>query len=247
MDRATPESSAVIDLSEAGVLRIATLARPEQANALDPSLVAGLSAFVQQATEDGRPFALAGERVFCGGFDLGGFEQQSEGDLLLRFVRLELLLQSVSRAPVPSFALIAGAAIGAGADLAVACTYRIGTRRARFRFPGFRFGVALGTRRLAAIVGTDRARAILLADATVGAEEALAIGLLTHLVEEDELLPSAERLVAAQSGLTPPATARILGLTGPDTGDADLADLVRSLAAPGLRGRIASYLAGKTR
>lgn len=77
MDRASPESSAVIGFNEAGVLRIATLARPEQANALDPALVAGLSAFVQQAKGGGRPFALAGGRVFCGGFDLGGFEQQS--------------------------------------------------------------------------------------------------------------------------------------------------------------------------
>lgn len=247
MDRPPPESSAVIGLSEAGMLRIATLARPEHANALDPALVAGLGAFVQRATEEGRPFALAGGRVFCGGFDLGGFDQQSEGDLLLRFVRLELLLQSVSRAPVPSFALIGGVAIGAGADLAVACTFRIGTRRARFRFPGFRFGVALGTRRLAAIVGTDRARAILLADATVDAEEALAIGLLTDLVEEDELLGKAERLVATQSDLSASATARILRLPSVDTSDADLAELVRSLSTPGLQGRIETYLASKKR
>lgn len=230
------------DATVTDALRLLTLSRPEKANALDPASVAALTAGVAAAAAEGSPFAFRAEgRVFCGGFDFTGVETQSAGDLLLRFAHIELLLQAVSTAPAVSLALVDGAAFGAGADLVAACTYRLGTVRAKFRFPGFRFGVALGTRRLAALVGTDTARAILLENRTVDAQEALRIGLLTDLVEEEELSAMAGRLLAAHEGLPPAAAARILRLTGTDTGDADLAELVRSLSPAGLHERIARY------
>ncbi|WP_428028902.1 enoyl-CoA hydratase/isomerase family protein [Ancylobacter sp.] len=228
--------------SPAEALRLLTLARPDKANALDPASVATLAAGVAAAAAENAPFAFRAEgRVFCGGFDFTGVETQSEGDLLLRFAQIELLLQAVSTAPVVSLALVDGAAFGAGADLVAACTYRLGTAKAKFRFPGFRFGVALGTRRLAALVGTDMARAILLENRTLDAPEALRVGLLTHIVEPEELPATAERLLAAHDGLPPGAAARLLRLTGTDSGDEDLAELVRSLAPAGLHARIARY------
>ena len=115
---------------------------------------------------------------------------------------------------------------------------------AKFRFPGFRFGVALGTRRLAAVVGVDAARAILLENRTVSAEEALKLGLLTHLVDRSEFDRTAATLLDAHRGLSPESAARILSLTAPDTRDADMAELVRSLAPAGLHERIAQYRDG---
>ncbi|MCS0494763.1 enoyl-CoA hydratase/isomerase family protein [Ancylobacter sp. MQZ15Z-1] len=225
-----------------GRLRLLALARPDKSNALDAPSVDALAQAFQAACADSVPVAFTGEgRAFCGGFDFTGIEDQSEGDLLLRFARIELLLNAVAGAPVPSFALVQGAAFGAGADLAAACAYRIGTPRAKFRFPGFRFGVALGTRRLAAVVGTDAARAILLGNRLVGAQEALDIGLLTHLVGEDELVATSRSILDEHAGLSAEATARILRLTATDTGDADLADMVRSLVLPGLHARIEGY------
>lgn len=227
-----------------GAPRLITLERPEKANALDAVTVTELYEAVSTAIGDSSSFALASAgKVFCGGFDFTGLEQESEGDLMLRFARIELLLQAVSAAPVASFALVNGAAFGAGADLAAACIYRIGTSRAKFRFPGFRFGVALGTRRLTNIVGTDQARAILLENRTLSAEEAKEVGLLTHLVDESELIPTAERLLAEHAGLSRDTTARLLRLTSGDTNDADLSDLIRSLAPEGLHERIARYRA----
>ncbi len=241
---ATPfrESPVKVASGAGGRLRLLTLARPEKANAFDAATVVALTAGVDAAVSDGLPIAFMGEgRAFSGGFDFTGVNEHSEGDLLLRFVRIEMLLNAVGMAPVASFALVDGAAYGAAADLVTACTYRIGTAKAKFRFPGFRFGVALGTRRLAAVTGVEAARAILLQNRTIGAEEALDIGLLTHLVDEGDLLATAERLLDGHQGLSSVATARLLSLTTADTGDADLADLVRSLEPEGLHDRIARY------
>lgn len=243
MDATPPREGPVrIGAAADGSIRTLTLARPSKANALDPATVDGLHEVLRGAVADGVAVAFLGEgRAFSGGFDFSGIERESEGDLLLRFVRIEALLQAVHGAPVATFALVGGAAFGAGADLAAACACRIGSPEATFRFPGFRFGVALGTRRLAHLVGTEMARAILLENRTVGAEEALEIGLLDRIVERADLLAAAERSLALHRGLEREATARILRLTAPDTGDADMAELVRSLASPGLHQRIAAY------
>ena len=225
-----------------GALRLLTIDRADKANALDGRTVEALAERLASAVDDRAPVAFTGEgRAFCGGFDLSGVEAQSHGDLLLRFVRIESLLQAIQHSAVATFALVGGAAFGAGADLAAACAYRIGSRQAKFRFPGFRFGVALGTRRLANLVGQDTARSILLEAKTVSAEQALDFGLLTHLVDHSDLALTAEGLLQTHKGLSQAATSNILSLTTQDTRDADIADLVRSLAPDGLHDRIATY------
>ncbi|MBM7852203.1 enoyl-CoA hydratase/carnithine racemase [Methylopila capsulata] len=234
-----------IAITADGALRTLKIDRPKKANALDDLTVEALREAVVEASRSASPFALASDgKVFCGGFDFTDVENQSHGDLLKRFVDIEALLQAVAYAPVATIALVGGAAFGAGADLAAACTYRIASPNATFRFPGFRFGVALGTRRLLNLVGTDTARAILLENKTVTAEEALKLGLVTHVVEQSEFEATAAALLEAHRGLSAESTARILTFTTPDTRDADLADLVRSLAPSGLHERIARYRAG---
>jgi enoyl-CoA hydratase/carnithine racemase len=133
--------------------------------------------------------------------------------------------------------------MGAGADIVASCTFRIGTPAARFRFPGFRFGVALGTRHLAQLVGTQKARELLLSNATIDAGAALRLGLLTHLVESESLQSAADELLASAAGLDRNSRSRILHLTSAQDDDANLAELVRSVSAPGLHERIARYRA----
>lgn len=242
---ASGESAVSVAIAAEGALRTLRIDRPEKANALDGPVVEALQEAVAEACRSASPFGLASDgKVFCGGFDFTHVESQSHGDLLKRFVDIEALLQAIAHAPVATFALVGGAAFGAGADLAAACTYRIASPQAKFRFPGFRFGVALGTRRLANLVGTDAARAILLENRTVTAEEALTLGLITHLVDRSEFEATAASLLEAHRGLSPESTVRILSFTAPDTRDADMADLVRSLAPAGLHDRIARYRAG---
>lgn len=225
-----------------GVLTL-TLRRPERGNALGADLVTALRAGVALAdAPDVRLLVLRGEgRALCTGFDVGGIEAESDAGLLARFVDIELLLQAVRHAPVPSLALGHGRMFGAGADLFAACTWRIADPAARFAFPGARFGLVLGTRRLAAIVGEARALALTSRGQGLDAEAALACGLATALAPQPEW-DAAVAQVAAELARVDRATALALaGAARPDTRDADLAALVRSAAVPGLRDRIVAY------
>lgn len=241
-DRADPPL--VVSQDGSGAIWTLTLNRPGKANALDAEKVERLLTAVAEARAAGaRALILGGAgRNFCAGFDFAGYEEQSAGDLLHRFVRIEQLLQQLRRGPMVSVALARGAAHGAGADLFAACTWRVAASTARFRFPGFRFGVALGTRHLARVVGAQHARSILLTGRVVDAQEAAAIGLATRVVEPTADLASA--ILQESAVLDGQAVDEILQLTGDDTEDADLASLVRSLTRPGLHRRIAQFRAG---
>ncbi len=115
-----------------------TLNRPAKGNALDPALIEALGVAFSGCLADGARcivFAGAGNN-FCTGSDLSDLEALSDGDLLLRFVAIELLLQRVHAAPVVTIAIAHGRTLGAGADLFVACDRRIALTGSSFSFPG---------------------------------------------------------------------------------------------------------------
>ena len=231
---------------DAGVLTV-VLERAERGNALDAALVSDLRAAVAQADDPAvRLLVLRGAgRALCTGFDVGGIEAETDASLLSRFVAIELLLQAVRHAPVPTVALGHGRMFGAGADLFAAATWRIADPGARFAFPGARFGLVLGTRRLAAIVGEARALALTARGQGLDAEGALGCGLATSLLAQ-EGWEAEVAAIAAEVARVDRATALALaGAARADTRDADLAALVRSAAVPGLRDRIAAYAGGR--
>jgi enoyl-CoA hydratase len=232
-------------LSSAGV-RTLWLDRPDKANALDPQTVEALSAaLVEVAAQPPRVLAIEGRgRNFCAGFDFTGYDALGEAELILRFVLIEQMLAALRELPCVTVACVRGGAFGAGADLAAACTFRLGLAGAKFRFPGFQFGLALGTRALAALIGQQAAREILLSGAVVDAERALAIGLLSERLAGEEFAAAIEAISGRFGRLDASSAALALRNTRPHSADADLADLVRSVIRPGLKARIAAYRAG---
>lgn len=211
-----------------------TLARPERANALAADLVEALLARVQEANADDAVHTLVlrgAGRHFCTGLDLSDLETASDGDLLQRLVRIETLLAALWHAPQRTVAVAQGRAWGAGADLFATCEQRIALAGSSFRFPGALFGIVLGTRRLAERIGTDRARTLVVDGGELDTAQALACGLAST---DCETAPTAPRVDAS--------TARaVRAATRADHRDADLAALVRSAAAPGLKARISAY------
>ena len=218
------------------------LNRPDKANALSAALVDGLHASLDAIGSETRALLIRGEgKNFCAGFDFTDNEQQTEGDMLLRFVRINDILARLRAADFLTVAWVSGAAFGAGADIACSCAVRIGTAAARFRFPGFQFGVALGTRRLATIASSERARQILFHNEELDAHSALQCGLLTELSEHADPEVRVEALMRSTRKLDAASFRSLAALTDADAEDRDLAELVRSVARPGLHARIATY------
>jgi len=122
----------ILLVERTGAVSTLTLNRADKANALNAALVDELTAAVDAAHRDGtRLLILKGNgRNFCAGFDFGDYERASDGELLLRFVRIELLLQVLYHAPYATLALAHGKNFGAGVDLILACSKRIATARA---------------------------------------------------------------------------------------------------------------------
>lgn len=220
-----------------------TLNRPQKANALSASLVEALLNAVEYAYTDGTRLMLidgAGPH-FCAGFDFTDYQTASEGELALRFLRIETLLQHVHHAPFETLVFAHGRVFGAGADLVCACGVRVAAPGTTFRLPGLRFGLVLGTRRLARRIGGDHARAILAATRTFDAAEAREIRFLTHVLPQAEWPAFAARMRAECELLTPGAAAALHRQTVVDTRAEDMAALTASVSVPGLKERIRRF------
>jgi enoyl-CoA hydratase len=222
-----------------------TLNRPDKLNALSAELVEALIDAFDEAAVAGVPVvALRAEgRCFSAGFDMSDVALQTDGDLLLRFVRIETLLQRVAASPCMTVAFAHGRNFGAGVDLVAACKLRVAAPDATFRMPGLKFGLVLGTRRFAAIVGTDEARRLLETAATFEADRAFHIGFVERVSAPEqwqEIMADAGGRAAA---LTPCARKQLYAALHGGHEDADLAALARSAAEPGIGKRIAAYLA----
>lgn len=150
---------------ERGDVWTVTLDRPDRANALSAELVEALHGVLDEAgAAHPETLVLRGNRRhFAAGFDLGGLAAETDASLALRFLRIGLLLERLLAAPYRTVAVAEGAAVGAGADLVLACDHRLVDPAVTLRFPGSAFGVALGTVR----------RAELGADLTTGTPAAL--------------------------------------------------------------------------
>ncbi len=233
----------VLRIERAGELTRVTIDRPSKANALDAELVEALLAIVEEAAADSTrlmTFHAAGKN-FSAGFDFTGFEECSPADLLWRFVRIEQLLQAIYHAPYATAAFAYGRNFGAGADLFIACDTRIASLDATFRMPGLLFGIQLGTRRLAARIGADRARDMLAATRTVAGSECLATGFVSRLAPADEWPLIEQQLLATACTLDTAAQTRLRRATLEDTRAVDLADLVGSATCGDLKDRIRRY------
>jgi len=215
--------------------------RPEQRNALSASAVETMLEILAESGTDGtRLLELSGEgRNFCAGFDLSDLDSQSEGDLLLRFVRVEQMLQAVHHAPFHTLALAHGRVVGAGADLVLACRTRIAAPGTQFEMPGAGFGLILGTRRLGAVVGNDRALDLL--SGPFDEEKAKASGFVQDIIAQESWPAVSTRTLAVATRLTVETERTILGALRADSRAQDLADLVVSAARPGVKQRISAY------
>jgi enoyl-CoA hydratase len=166
---------------------VARLEHPP-ANPLGPVVLDGLDA-AAGAVEDLGAHALvitsSLDGYFAAGADIKHMRVLDAAGFEAYGVHMRRVFARITALPAVSIAAIDGLALGGGLELALACTLRIGSARARLGLPEIKLGLipgAGGTQRLPRLVGRGRALDILLTGRQVAAEEALAIGLLDRLV-----------------------------------------------------------------
>lgn len=221
------------------------LNRPEKRNALSADLVEALIAGVQTAHDRNAStliFRGTGKN-FSAGFDFTGYEKQSEGDLVLRMIRIEALLQMISASPALTVGFAHGRNFGAGVDLFAACKLRYCTEDATFRMPGLKFGLVLGTRRFQNIVDTQNALSVLGTARTFDAAEGVEMRFVTAIAQEAEWSDLSAQAQSTAGALDHATRKHLYGVLNTDQADADMASLVRSASQPGFKERIRQYLA----
>jgi enoyl-CoA hydratase/carnithine racemase len=176
---------------------IVTINRPQTHNALTPDMGAALGAILgDYGQNDAALVAIitgAGERAFCGGFDLGYAAAHPEiFDQAMSF-------SEIVRRPTdlkPLIAAVNGDAFGLGFELALACDLIIAGANARFCLPEPKVGLAAiggGVVRLTRQIGLKRAMGMLLTGTAVAAEEGQRLGFVNEVVLGEPVLDAALR------------------------------------------------------
>jgi enoyl-CoA hydratase/carnithine racemase len=150
----------------------------------------------------------AGEKAFCAGGDIKELEaMRTESEAAAMAHRMRATLDRIPQLALPVIAGLNGDALGGGAELAIACDFRIAAEHARIGFPQITLGImpAWGaSERLASLVGRARALAILLGGQPIAAPEALQLGLVESVVSGSKF-EGRLRDLAAQIAEAPPA------------------------------------------
>ena len=177
---------------ENGVATI-TINRPEAMNALNVTVVQQLTAAVEavNANDAVHTIVLDGAgKAFVAGADVKFFVDKIRASAIPEIYEFtaegHALLNMLETSPKTTVALTTGLALGGGLELALACDYRIGTRRTQFRFPETSIGIYPGlggSQRPARICGIPAARWAVLAGNFMDAQTATDLGLVTHLVD----------------------------------------------------------------
>lgn len=196
-----------------------TLSRPQARNAMTFTMYSQLKAIFDGIVPGGDVRALivtgAGEKAFAAGTDISKFRDFTTEQHALDYERnMDVVLGAIERCPVPTIAAIAGACTGGGAAIAACCDLRIASRDIRFGFPISRtLGNCLSVAnlaRLAELIGPARTKEIIFTSRLIEAEEALASGLVSELLDDHASLMSRAtalaNLVAGHAPLTLRAT-----------------------------------------
>jgi len=199
-----------------------TLNRPQYSNAFSDEMITELCHLLREADwdDDVRVIILTGAgKTFCAGGDVKAMEEKTgmfAGDpegLRRRYTKgIQQIPLTIEALQTPLVAMVNGAAIGAGCDLACMCDIRVGCRHSRFGESFAKLALVPGdggTFFLQRVVGYAKAMELSLTGRIVPADEAFTIGLLNDLVEVEALKGETEKLARTIAANSPVAVSMI--------------------------------------
>jgi enoyl-CoA hydratase/carnithine racemase len=197
-----------VDESGVAVLR---LERPEARNAIDTLMLNEMLARLAEAADDEAVRVL----VISSGDHMGlsaGADVREELEPEAKVARMQLfanLYDAIVSFPKPTIAACHGDVVGGGAEIAVCCDLRVGGSNLRMRFPGAALGVPVGPARLVTLCGLATAKYLLLTSRTVGADEALRLGLVNRVAPAAATEEAAAGLATEVAAHPPEAVAHL--------------------------------------
>jgi enoyl-CoA hydratase/carnithine racemase len=204
----TERTSYEVDAQGVALLR---LERPEARNAIDTQMLAEMLEHLAVACEDDAVRVLVISSSDQMGLSAGADvkERLDEEGKVRRMELFADLYDAIVAFPKPTVAACHGDVVGGGAEIAIACDMRVGGANLRMRFPGAALGVPVGPARLVTLCGLAAAKYLLLTSRTVGADEALRLGLVNRVAPAAATEDAALELAASVAGHPPEAVARL--------------------------------------
>jgi enoyl-CoA hydratase/3-hydroxyacyl-CoA dehydrogenase len=212
------EAFETIRLEMSGDGRIATvvLNRPDRLNTLTPQMVEELDRALGKLRGSGEARCLVlrgqGPRAFCAGADITAFMGADRAHKVWAFTRRpQEVFSALEAFPLPTIAAIDGYALGGGCELALACDFRIASKRSTLGQTELGLGLipgAGGTQRLVRIIGLGRAKEAVFLAKRYPAAEAQGLGLIHAAVEDDRFEASVAEL-AGRLAKGPPIALRL--------------------------------------
>ena len=183
------------------------LTRPHKRNAIDDAMIAGIAACFAALPAETRAVVVHGEGThFCAGLDLSAVTENDATAGLFHSRAWHQAFELIEGGRVPVIAVLHGAVIGGGLELAAACHIRIAEPSAYYALPEGQRGLFVGgggSVRVPRLIGTARMLDMMLTGRTYGAEEGLAAGFAQYLVEAGTGLERAMAMARQIATLAP--------------------------------------------
>ena len=214
----TGQPDAVFTVETRGAVRVLRITRPERLGAFNWQMIDEWAAALVAAREDPdvRAVVLTGTgRGFCAGVDLDEFLSGGTAPIDSKRVltdRVHQVARAVDDLDKPLICCVNGLAVGAGMDMALMCDIRLAAESATFCEGYINIGLVPGdggSYLLPRLVGTARALELLWTGETVSARDALAMGIVSHVFPDDEVLDRSLALAELIAGKSPIAVRMI--------------------------------------
>jgi enoyl-CoA hydratase/carnithine racemase len=198
------------EVGEGGVALL-RLQRPDARNAINTRMLDELLEHVAAAAADETVRVLVVSSADPMGLSAGADvrEQLDDEGKVHRMQLFADLYDALVGFSKPTVAVCHGDVVGGGAEIAIACDMRVGGANLKMRFPGAALGVPVGPARLVTLCGLAAAKYLLLSSRTVGADEALRLGLVNRVAPAAATEAAALELAATVAAHPPEAVAQL--------------------------------------
>jgi 2-ketocyclohexanecarboxyl-CoA hydrolase len=227
------------------------LNRPERRNAYDPPMAAAIVAALEEAPRARAVVITGSGGSFCAGGALTTLSSPTVGEMRALYAMSMRLFDAIRSCPRPVIAAVNGAAAGGGNELVVACDLAVAARSATFGQTGPRVGsapVTGATNVMGVQIGEKRAKELALLCRRYPAGEALRMGLVNEVVDDDALEATVEAWCAELAVLSPryleitKVSSNIWWNAARDSFSSGVGMLVQALASPDMAEGATAFL-----